>query len=74
MSDSLETTAEQNMDDFNCALNLVAMITGFNEVVIEGRTYNTSAHYIKIAKEVLPTLRNPNAIDMVEKVIEIYES
>jgi hypothetical protein len=74
MSDNLELTAEQNTDDFNHALNLIAMITGFGEVVFNGHTYDMSGHYIEIAREALPTLRNPNAIDMVNKVIGIYES
>jgi hypothetical protein len=63
----------EEKSDFNIALNLVAMITGSDNLIIGGRVYDTSAFYIKQAREIIPTLKNPNAIQMVENVIKIYE-
>jgi hypothetical protein len=69
-----EATIPEPLSDFNIALNLVAMITGSDNLVIGGQIYDTSDFYIKQAREILPTLKNPNAIQMVENVIKIYES
>lgn len=68
MEKTLETTTEK-ATDFEAAVILAGHI---ENPCTDSQGNNVRAHYIRLAKELIPTMINPGAIDFLRMYIEMY--
>jgi len=64
---------EKIADDMSVVLSLASHIDEPCTAQVDGRTENIRPFYIKMAKEILPKLTNPYAIEFLESKIAEYK-
>ncbi len=64
---------EKTADDMSIALSLASHIDEPCTAQVDGKTENIRPFYIKMARDILPRLTNPYAIEFLESKIAEYK-